>query len=264
MAAKVRTGKKPEEPPRGTPAYMLTYGDMCTLMMCFFIFLFNPGKANDTLNARIALSSFRQSMGVFPRSIAVLRADQVLLVPKEHGTKNFWGTEKNIESLERMLRKQIEEMQNIGPGYITYTRGKKELHVTIGSQALFDSGSAEIRPEFTATLDKISNFIKTNHLLVTVEGHTDDRPISNPVFPSNWELSVGRASRIIRYMHDKHGIPNNMLSASGYADTRPVATNATPEGRQKNRRIEIILKPTDKTPINMPEAAQDLFGGAKF
>ena len=102
--------------------------------------------------------------------------------------------------------------------------------------------------------------------MVVIEGHTDNQPISTAMFPSNWELSVNRASRIIRYLSEKHGIQDNYLSASGYADTRPVTTNETFEGRQKNRRIEIILKPTTLTPggIRAIGKARDMFGGANF
>jgi len=259
---KVRTGKKPEDPGRGTPAYMLTFGDMMNLMLCFFIALFNPTQGVSEAKIDSTISAFRQGLGVFPASISVLRPDQVLLVPEEKGTKNFWGKEQQLEELEKRLRKQAKEMQMMGPGYMKWVKGKAEIKITIGSQALFDSGSAEVRGDSLGDLDKLADFISKHNLQVIVEGHTDDRPISTAVFPSNWELSVGRASRVARYLIDKHGIKQNMISASGYADTKPIATNASNEGRQKNRRIEIILKPTQGTPATIIEEAKarNLFG----
>ncbi|HOO57463.1 MAG TPA: OmpA family protein [bacterium] len=262
--ASVRTGRKPEEPPRGAASYMTTYGDMTTLLLIFFVFMFNVTTGVSEARVNAAISSFKQAMGVFPSSISVLRPDEVMLVPKEKGTKNYWGPEKQLEELEKRLRKEIKKMQNLGPGYLNTMRGQKELKVTIGSQAMFESGKADIIGEFQKSLDRIAIFIKENHLKVIVEGHTDDRPISTLQYPSNWELSVSRASRIIRYFNTQHGIPNNMLAASGYADTRPVATNETNEGRQKNRRIEIILTPTALTPKGAPESAVTIFGDGEF
>ncbi|HOC92897.1 MAG TPA: flagellar motor protein MotB [bacterium] len=260
---KVRTGKKPEEPPRGTPAYMLTYGDMTTLMMCFFIFLFNAGKYDTEARIRNAISSFRQSLGVFPSSISVLRPDEVLLVPKERGTKDFFGPEKQLEDLEKRLRKEVEKMQDMGKGYLDVLKQGKEVRVTVGSQALFDSGSASVKEQFRPSLDKIAQFIKDNHLAVVVEGHTDPMPISTAVYPSNWELSSGRASSVVRYLIEKHGIDPALLQAAGYADKRPAFSNETQQGREKNRRIEIVLKPTDKTPGGESTAlkAREIFGG---
>jgi len=259
--ASVRTKKKPEEQQRGTPSYMLTYGDMTTLLLVFFVFLFRVTEGVSQARVDAAISSFRNALGVFPSSISVLRPDEVMLVPRERGTKNYWGKEKQLEELEKMLRKEVKKMQDIGPGYLAMMKGKKELRITIDSVALFDPGDAELKPAFRPVLDEIAQFIKDNHLMVEVEGHTDNRPISTARFPSNWELSVGRASRVIRYLIEQQGIPEDMLSASGYADTQPVATNDTPEGREKNRRIEIILKPTEETPLRgIQERARDLFG----
>ena len=256
----VRTKRKPEEKPRGAPSYMTTYGDMTTLLLVFFVFLFNVTEGVSQARVDAAISSFRNALGMFPSSISVLRPDEVMLVPRERGTKNYWGKEKQLEELEKMLRKEIKKMQDVGPGYLALMKGKKELKVTIDSVALFDPGEAEIKPDFRPILDELAEFVKDNSLQVVVEGHTDDRPISTARFPSNWELSVGRASRVIRYMIENYGLSEDMLSASGYAETRPVATNETAVGRQKNRRIEIILKPTAQTPMGIQQRVRDLFG----
>lgn len=262
--ASVRTGRKREDPPKGAPSYMTTYGDMTTLLLVFFVFLFRVTDGVSEAKIDAAISSFRQAMGVFPSSISVLRPDEAMLVPKEKGTKDFWGAQKQLEELERLLRKEIKKMQDMGPGYLATYRGKKELRVRIGSQALFPSGATEVKEEFKPALDQLGEFIKTYNLEAVVEGHTDDRPISTARFPSNWELSVGRASNVVRYFIEQHGIPEEMLQASGYADTKPVASNDTPEGREKNRRIEIIFRPTNKTPASFKEKAQRIFGGASF
>ncbi len=243
---------------------MTTYGDMTTLLLVFFVFLFRVTDGISQAKIDAAISSFRQAMGVFPASISVLRPDEAMLVPKEHGTKNYWGEQKQLESLEKLLRKEIQNMQDMGPGYLSTYRGKKELRVTVGSKALFGSGDAQVKDEFKPALDKLAEFIKKYKLQAVVEGHTDNQPISTSRFPSNWELSVGRASSVVRYMIEKHGIDEKYLQASGYADTKPVASNDTAEGREKNRRIEIILKPTRGTPASFEQKAKQIFGGATF
>lgn len=256
--AGVRTKKKPEEQPKGAPSYMLTYGDMTTLLLVFFVFLFQVTDGVSEARVDAAISSFRNAMGVFPSSISVLRPDEVLLVPKEKGTKDFWGPEMQLQNFEKELRAELSKMQEEG---IEALKDKKDIRVRVGAKTMFPPGSADIQPKFLESLDKIAEFAKRNSMLVTVEGHTDNRPISNAIYPSNWELSVGRASRVIRYMNDKHGIPNDRLSASGYADTRPIADNSTPEGRERNRRIEIILRPTKDSPRGSEQKVKYLFGG---
>ncbi|MEW5946827.1 MAG: OmpA family protein [bacterium] len=260
MAKGVRTGKKPEEPKRGTPAYMLTYGDLTTLMLIFFVFLFRVGEISES-KYQAAIASFRQALGVFPRSISVLRPDEVVLVPRERGTKQFWGVEKRMNELQKQIQQQLEEYVEKGNILQIKAGDKGEIYVTLGSQALFDSGMADLKPEFHTALDAVSKIVKDNYLQVHVEGHTDNVPISTARFPSNWELSSARAISVVNYMKEKHGVPPPYLSAIGYGEYRPKDSNETPEGRQSNRRIEIRLSATEKTPTSIEKIKRDLFGG---
>jgi chemotaxis protein MotB len=113
----------------------------------------------------------------------------------------------------------------------------------IPNPVLFASGDATLNEEVYAILDGISRIAKQNDLAVQVEGHTDNMPIGTDKFPSNWELSTMRAVNILRYMEKNSGLPSKRLVAIGFAEYRPAADNTTPEGRQKNRRIEIIFRP---------------------
>jgi len=119
------------------------------------------------------------------------------------------------------------------------------LKVTMVDQILFAEGGWEIGKKGEATLDKLVPTLKTlKGQRVEVEGFTDDVPIGPELkkrFPSNWELSTARATDVVRYLVSK-GVDPNALSAAGFGDTRPVASNATPEGKAKNRRIEIVLR----------------------
>jgi chemotaxis protein MotB len=128
---------------------------------------------------------------------------------------------------------QIQQLQN-------------QLKVTIVNEILFPEGGWEVNKAGEQTLDKIVPTLKSlDKQLIEVDGFTDNVPIGPELksrFPSNWELSTARATDVVRYLTSK-GINPNILSATGFGDTHPVASNDTPQGRAKNRRIEIVLKP---------------------
>jgi chemotaxis protein MotB len=121
-----------------------------------------------------------------------------------------------------------------------------ELKVTIVNEILFPEGGWELNRAGEQTLDKIIPTLKTlQKQRVEVDGYTDNVPIGPELksrFPSNWELSTARATDVVRYLVSK-GVDSNLLSATGFGDTHPVASNDTPQGRAKNRRIELVLKP---------------------
>jgi chemotaxis protein MotB len=109
-------------------------------------------------------------------------------------------------------------------------------------RVLFDSGSAVLKPGALALLDEVAKLLNVDQLHpITVAGHTDNQPIQTAQFPSNWELSSARATNVVEFFI-RHAVNPLRLSATGYADLHPVASNATPEGRALNRRVEIILQ----------------------
>jgi chemotaxis protein MotB len=120
---------------------------------------------------------------------------------------------------------------------------------------LFSPGCAELKPEIYPILDKLYEMLKD--LPNPVEGHTDSIPISTEKFPSNWELSTARASSIVRYFIAK-GINPERLKASGYADTKPIASNAAPKGRAQNRRVEIVILNIKGSELTKQEPQQPL------
>jgi chemotaxis protein MotB len=109
-------------------------------------------------------------------------------------------------------------------------------------KVLFSSGSAQLQPQSLALLDELAKLLNVDQLHpITVAGHTDNQPISTAEFPSNWELSSARATNVVEFLI-RHGVEAQRLSATGYAYLHPVASNATPQGRALNRRVEIILQ----------------------
>jgi chemotaxis protein MotB len=134
-------------------------------------------------------------------------------------------------------------------GEIEITQLKDKLTVKMVDKILFDSGSAAVKKGGKKVLSQVADILKkVEDRQIVVEGHTDNVPISSrlrDVFPSNWELSTARATNVVRYLQDEGGISPNLLSAVGYGEYRPIASNKTKEGKSKNRRIAIVLVPLD-------------------
>jgi chemotaxis protein MotB len=115
------------------------------------------------------------------------------------------------------------------------------LIVSLGEVGFFDSGSDGIKPEGRTLLDTLATSLMTLDNQIRVEGHTDDVPIHTGRFPSNWELSTARATSVVSYLVLKFGLSPERLSAAGYAEFRPTASNDTEEGRARNRRVDILV-----------------------
>lgn len=143
------------------------------------------------------------------------------------------------EKLNTQLQAEVKSDQ------VQIQKLQGELKVTIVNEILFPEGGWEIDKKGEATLDKITPALKTlQNQKIEVQGYTDNVPIGPELksrFPSNWELSTARATDVVRYLV-KNGVNPNIISAAGFGDTHPVASNDTPQGRAKNRRIEIVLR----------------------
>ncbi len=145
-----------------------------------------------------------------------------------------------LASFRHMLQ-QFHDMIASGQLRVRIVRGKMVVELPEG--VLFDSGRAEIKDEGKATLQRVAQVLsQIPNREFLVAGHTDNVPIHSHRFPSNWELSAARGVVVARFLAD-NGMSANSIGAAGYADTQPVATNDTPEGRAQNRRIEIVLMP---------------------
>ena len=143
-------------------------------------------------------------------------------------------------ALFRTMVERFRAMIDAGQLRVQVTRNR--MVVELPESVLFDTGRAELRPTGQLVLDQIGRVLSTMGRDFQVAGHTDNVPIHNPQFPSNWELSTARATTVARFLLGI-GMEPRRLSAAGYADTQPVASNDTPDGRRQNRRIELVLLP---------------------
>ncbi|MDP2939272.1 MAG: OmpA family protein [Candidatus Omnitrophota bacterium] len=156
--------------------------------------------------------------------------------------------------LEDRLRQEIADKQ------VKVQMLEKGLTITFVSEVLFDSGKSKIKPEAYEALDKVATILKENvpDLDIGIEGHTDNVPIKYSSWKSNWELSSARAISVLHYIVDKKGVLPERVAAIGYGEYRPIASNDNKEGRQQNRRVEIVILPktTKAKDLNKPVKAK--------
>ncbi|MCR4790083.1 MAG: flagellar motor protein MotB [Treponemataceae bacterium] len=229
-------GKK--EPSKPSKAWMDTYGDMITLMLCFFVMLYNPDEA-DPVQMEMMMSSLNtDSSGGGQSAVSGKLADlgnSINTLPSIEKGKSLGLAKKKAVSLFAPDLKSTK---------ITLSSDERGLIITLAADSFFAEGSAELNIEETReTLLRISQFLNSSELAgrkFRIEGHTDSVQVSSNKYPSNWELSTARAVNVLHYLSD-FGINENQFSVAGYADTQPRHTNETPEGRAYNRRVDIII-----------------------
>lgn len=147
--------------------------------------------------------------------------------------------ERAKAELEQRFKKEIDDKE------VSVDILEKGLVITFVAEVLFDSGKDKLRQDALPKLDKVGEVLKTTvrDLSVGIEGHTDNVPIKRSGWKSNWELSAARALSVLHYLGDSHGIDPQRLSATGYGEYQSIASNDTAEGRQTNRRVEIVILP---------------------
>ena len=174
--------------------------------------------------------------------------------------------QSEAETLKRQRQEEMNEMKStyddllegmkseIEKGKITITQLKGKLKVNMLDEILFDSGKTTIKPEGVEVLERVGEILlNVKDRAINVEGYTDNVPIGPELarrYPTNWELSAARATNVARYLQEKIGIDPTLLSATGYGEYQPVASNEDEEGRARNRRIEIVLVPMEITPVS--------------
>jgi chemotaxis protein MotB len=228
--------KKKKCPEEVSEKWAIPYADFLTLLLCLFIALFAMAQAGKQAALEYA-QAFAKAFGMRLVPFQESLPKQILpqpVVPRSEPTEKGRRILRQIRELEEMLKRMGLE----GEFKVSYE--VIGIRLILQEKILFSPGSAELKPETYPILDKLYEILKDLPNPVEVEGHTDSIPISTEKFPSNWELSTARASSIVRYFITK-GINPERLKASGYADTKPIASNATPEGRAQNRRVEIVI-----------------------
>jgi len=233
--------KKPEEPKAGLPEWLATYGDLVTLLMCFFVLLF-AFSSIDAQKFEAVMQSFQGSTGILPGGKTLADGPLVFNGMPEAQTTESPEESQKLEALKEQVEQYLQ--QNNLQENIQVELDARGLLLRFKDNILFDSGKAELKTEALTILDYLGGLLSKPEFAeryIRVEGHTDNVPISTSRFPSNWELSASRAASVIRHYIEKNGIRPDRFTASGYGEYYPVADNATAEGRALNRRVDIVI-----------------------
>lgn len=221
--------------------WLTSYGDMVTLLLCFFVLLYAMSRMDVARFQRVA-DSMKQSFGT----------DALPMGSTGRQSGGVVTTEVIDQEQLRQIHEQISlKITEAGLEHaITLEMDEEGLLVRMSTdEVLFDLGKTDLKPVAIGFLDSLGTMLVpvANH--ITVEGHTDNLPISNTRFPTNWELSTARASAVIRFFIERHHMDPARLRASGYADMRPRFPNDTEDHRYCNRRVEVLIKPVMTTKV---------------
>lgn len=241
--------RKPEESKAGAPAWMVTYGDLVTLLMCFFVLLFAFSEI-DAQKFEAVMQSFQGSAGVLQAGKSLSEDKLIFDASPEHDTTPQTTDAEELRIIENILEEikgQIESKFDGGKfeADVEIAIFENKLIIRLKNNVLFDSAKAEIKTDALEILTIIGEILQGDEFIntdIAIEGHTDNVPISTETFPSNWELSGARSVNVLKYFISELNFPQERLSTAGYGEFRPIDTNDTAEGRANNRRVEIIIE----------------------
>ncbi len=217
----------------GAPLWMVTFSDMMTLLLAFFILLFSFSVI-DQHRFEEVMASMR---------VTFLGAEGVLEGAIEPAETELDDIERETISEMAITYEAIrdyiqeEELEEV----MTVRLEERGVVLEIADALLFDSKKADLRPESLEALSYVADALGRINNQIIIEGHTDNLPINTFLFPSNWELSVGRAVAVARYLIEAKGLEPTRFMAVGFGEFHPVASNLTVEGRGKNRRVNIVI-----------------------
>jgi chemotaxis protein MotB len=246
--------------------WLVSYADFITLLFGLFVVLFAFAKADQQKQMQVseAIDSAFQSLGLFPDAKRL----------PSPGATGAAGTEKaaipmnivmgedvlspakvkdDLESIHRDLAQRLSNQ--VATHTVSIKMGRDGLVISLREAGFFSSGSAIPKPATLPTLRQIAASLSRTPYDLRIEGHTDNIPIHTTEFDSNWELSSARATHIARLFLDLKTIAPERISAAGYAEFHPVASNETADGRSENRRVDLVVLPRTKINFAAPEIA---------
>ena len=274
------------ECPKGLPAYLATFADLMSLLMCFFVLLLAFSEMDVQKYKQVA-GSMKDAFGVqdqikmkeIPKGTSIIAQEfspgrpqptplnevrqsstetmnntlDVLCSPgrsEQREDAQDQSTDHSAEILERLVAMtqadavEVASMmkQDIQSGAVEVETRNRRIVIRVKEQGSFPSGSATLRPEFVPIMDKIREAIKDIDGIYSVEGHTDDLPISTARFRSNWELSSARAVSVAHELMKNGDMDPAKFTVKGFADTKPMVPNDSAENRSRNRRVEIVIE----------------------
>lgn len=238
-----------------TDRWLMTYADLITLLLAFFVLMYAISKIDAKKFEKITQRLSGEFNAGEDRRLAkdetqlgagVLKVGQLKLIAQRLQSPSVGPVKGRISvgpssNVAHSSGFDAEPMSDSLSKQISVELNERGLIIHVLESALFPSGSATLRPESQALMDRIAGEIRDLPNQIRVEGHTDDRPIATARYPSNWELSTARAAAVVRYFIDNHKLPPDQISALGFGEHRPLIANDTDDNRAKNRRVDIVI-----------------------
>lgn len=237
--------------------WLVSYADFITLMFAFFVVLYSSSQVDQRKISKLAaaIQAAFQELGLFDFASHRPPLDAAHPAPLE--THQPLTLEPSRELQQRLLsslspperqrlqqiRKTLEQAlaEEIKRHAVAIEERREGVVISLLEVGFYEPGSATLRPSAEPVVHRIAKLLQPLPEPLRIEGHTDNVPIHNSRFASNWELSTARATEMIKLFITRYGFAPQRLSAAGYAEFHPVASNATPEGRAKNRRVDIVI-----------------------
>ena len=227
-----------EEEEEGAPAWVVTFGDLMSLLLCFFVLLLSFSEM-DRNRYRVVSGSVKNAFGIqrktpifdSPKGSKMIARefDQAIVLTK-------------IEDIIKPIIDELNDEFDEFKGHVEVESTENQVSIRMMGEATFDTGKADLRSNFIPLLRKIGEVLAKTRGEIIVAGHTDNVPLIGDLFRSNLGLSMARAGAVAEFLLRSSAIDPQQLSPMGFGEYRPLASNDTAAGRQKNRRVEIIVK----------------------
>jgi chemotaxis protein MotB len=258
----VSSRRKRPQPHSNHERWLVSYADFITLLFAFFVVLYASSQVDKRKVGKLSLAiqvAF-QELGVFPASTTQIPLDNNEPMPfstvqaienvkhntevgriASHPDDALAGAsdDSDLATLQTELQEALHN--EIALHQVALHREADGLVISLREFGFFDSGSATIKPEALPALDRIASILSIRTCQLRIEGHTDNIPIHTAQMASNWELSTARATELVRLLIIRHRFAPDRLSAAGYAQYHPVASNLNAQGRAQNRRVDIVI-----------------------
>jgi chemotaxis protein MotB len=241
--------------------WLISYADFITLLFAFFVVMYAISAVNEN-KYRILASSLGDAFGQSPAAVPRLLAAPQRPEARPPSLKQQQALEEQAHMTE-VASSLLDVMAPlVKEGKVRVTQSRRGVSIEINANVLFQPGRAELEPQSLAVLRAVADRLRNEPFNLEITGHTDNVPIRNSIFASNWELSAVRASSVVRLMVD-NGIAAVRLYAIGREASQPIASNATVEGRARNRRVELmILSGLPDTVEEIPVRPKQIQGSA--
>ncbi|NDU86180.1 MAG: flagellar motor protein MotD [Ferrovum sp.] len=239
--------------------WLVSYADFITLLFAFFVVMYAISSVNESKYKRFNSAINSAFKGINDGTPGVLQIEQDSVLQSLIDKRN----QQWVES-QRLQQQALHNMLNdlnrvlaplVKRGMVTVQQSGRGIVIDMNVQVLFQEGEAELQLQAVQPLDEVAKVLSENTLAIEVKGHTDNIPISTPRYPSNWELSTARASRVVRLFIDD-GVASARLTAAGVAENDPLVAGDTPEDRARNRRVTVTVL----TPQVKPMEQGDFWG----